>query len=457
MAVLSSFTKASLAALPLPLLGKRSYYRDPKTRSLYLVITDKGTRSFVFYRKIKGRPERLLLGRLDELSIEQARERATEFNTRVAQGWDPREERHKAEIEPTLGESFEVFMTRHARVNLMHADRYEAQFKRYFCTSEYGGLNLQSRRARDVTKADIARVFGSITSEGKPLSANRVLAMISSMFGWCVRAGLLDQNPAVGIRKNSERPFVRDRFLLPEEMPSFFQSLAAHESGVMRDYVLLSLLTGQRRANVLAMKWSEIDLQSRLWRIPKEKTKTRREYIVPLAQHALDILMTRREGDPRGSYVLPGGGVGGHMTQPKNGWKRILMRAEIYRLLSVLAPALQLEQEAISIHKLGAEGNMPAKLLELQEKARSAAIEPEQFALSDLRIHDLRRTLASWQATTGANLVAISKTLNHSNVATTSIYARLQTDPVRQAIQVATDAMFVAGGMAKKAEVINLR
>jgi len=70
MAIATYFTKAYLTALPVPPAGKRSYYRDPKTRSLCLVVTDKGTRSFVFYRKVNGRPERILLGRLDELSIE---------------------------------------------------------------------------------------------------------------------------------------------------------------------------------------------------------------------------------------------------------------------------------------------------------------------------------------------------------------------------------------------------
>ena len=92
-------------------------------------------------------------------------------------------------------------------------------------------------------------------------------------------------------------------------------------------------------------------------------------------------------------YVFPGPGATGHLVEPRKAWKRILDRAEI----------------------------------------------------EDLRIHDLRRSLGSWQAATGANLSVIGKTLNHKNVTTTAIYARLNLDPVREAMQKATTAMLTAG------------
>jgi integrase len=68
----------------------------------------------------------------------------------------------------------------------------------------------------------------------------------------------------------------------------------------------------------------------------------------------------------------------------------------------------------------------------------------ENSGLENLRIHDLRRTLGSWQAKTGASLSIIGKSLNHKNVATTAIYARLDLDPVRAAVDAATNAMMAA-------------
>ena len=79
--------------------------------------------------------------------------------------------------------------------------------------------------------------------------------------------------------------------------------------------------------------------------------------------------------------------------------------------------------------------------------------DPGPARIRDLRIHDLRRTLGSWQAATGASLPMIGRTLAHKNVSTTAIYARLNLDPVRESMQKAASAMFAAGGMLPGAEV----
>lgn len=76
--------------------------------------------------------------------------------------------------------------------------------------------------------------------------------------------------------------------------------------------------------------------------------------------------------------------------------------------------------------------------------------------MTDLRIHDLRRTLGSWQAKTGASLAIIGKSLNHKTHQATAIYARLDLDPVRQSVETATQAMLEAAGIKQSADVIKL-
>ena len=72
-------------------------------------------------------------------------------------------------------------------------------------------------------------------------------------------------------------------------------------------------------------------------------------------------------------------------------------------------------------------------------------------------LHDMRRTLGSWQANTGASMVIIGKSLNHTSLQATQVYARLSDDPVRQSVNKATDAMLEAAGLKEKAEVISIR
>ena len=88
--------------------------------------------------------------------------------------------------------------------------------------------------------------------------------------------------------------------------------------------------------------------------------------------------------------------------------------------------------------------------------SKAAQIDPAHFAITDLRIHDLRRTLGSWQAKTGASLTIIGKRLNHKPHQATAIYARLDLDPVRQSVNTATAAMLEAAGLKEGATVLPL-
>ena len=73
----------------------------------------------------------------------------------------------------------------------------------------------------------------------------------------------------------------------------------------------------------------------------------------------------------------------------------------------------------------------------------------EAAGIENLRLHDLRRTLGSWQARQGASLQVIGKSLGHRSQAATAIYSRLHIDPIRESVQSATTAMLEAGRKVK--------
>jgi integrase len=388
-----NFTKAAIEALPSPEKGWRYYY-DLKVQGLGIGIGSSGKKSFILYRKINGRPERITLGRYPDLTIEQARGKASEINSDIAKGLNPSELKRGQKVELTFAGLFAEYLERHAKPNKKTWMEDLSYFKAYLAKP------LGNKKLSVIDRSNIAAIHSSITKAGHATTANRVKALISSVYGWAISVGLWQINPATGIRLNKEKS--RDRFLQGDELPRFFQALADEQNETMRDYFLLSLLTGARRANVLAMRWSDVNLDRAEWRI--EETKNGTPHTVALSPEAVEVLRNRKPME-RSTFVFPGSGKSGHLEEPKKGWKRILERAGI----------------------------------------------------EDLRIHDLRRTLGSWQAKTGASLAIIGKSLNHKNQSTTAIYARLDLDPVRDSVNTATNAMLTAAGLKVGGNVMQFK
>ncbi len=392
-----NFTKASLDAMPTPAPGHRAVYHDATAKGLQVRVSSTGVRTFSVRRRIKGgEVERVTLGRYPEMSIEQARRQASEINAAIEGGANPAEAKRAHKGELTFAELFQQYMERHAKAHKRTWGGDEQRYKQYLEQS------LGKKKLSAIDRQSIATIHANITRAGRPAVANRVLAVVSSVYGRAIEWGLVENNPARGIRRNKEHS--RDRFLQSDELPRFFTAVADEPNPTIRGYFLLSLLTGARRSNVLAMRWQDLNLAEGIWRIPETKNGTPQN--VTLSPEAVAILTERKAAAGTDAvYVFPSHGKSGHLMEPKKGWKRILERA----------------------------------------------------GLDDLRIHDLRRTLGSWQAKTGASLAIIGKSLNHKSTQTTAIYARLDLDPVRQSVNTATSAMLKAAGLKKTADVVKLK
>lgn len=390
-----SFTKANIEAMDLPAAGQRVTYHDTKTAGLQLRVTPGGVKTFSVFRRTKGgQPERVTLGRYPDLTIEQARRKAAEVNSAIAEGKNPADAVRAAKQELTLDDLHNEYMTRCAAFN-RRPDKPKANYRLYL--SAWG-----KRKLSTIKHEEVDRLHKKIGRENGVVTANIALKLLHVMFNkaineWRIWTG---ENPAHGIKKFPEQS--RDRFLQSDELPRFFQAVAEEQNETIRDYVLISLLTGARRTNVLEMRWQDVNFERAEWRIGMTKNGT--PQTVTLSPEALEVLRNRRPQEET-VFVFPGIGKQGHLAEPKKGWMRILERAGI----------------------------------------------------ADLRIHDLRRTLGSWQAKTGASMVIIGKSLNHKSQSTTAIYARLDLDPVRQSVNTATSAMMAAAGVKQTAEVIPIK
>jgi integrase len=376
-----NFIKKSLSALRIP-TKKVTVYHDTTKHGLKLLVRPTGIKTFVLYRKIQGRPERITIGRFPEVTIEQARKQVDILNAKIASGVNPNEEKRGLRHEMTIKGLFERYLERYAKIHKKTWREDENQYRRYL-------KGWENRRLSSIRKSHVQKLHAEVGTTKGHYAANRLLALLHTLFNRAIDWGWDSPNPAHGIKKFKEKS--RDRFIHGDELPKFFDALREEPSIIVRDYILLSLLTGARRSNVLAMRWDEINLDRATWIIPL--TKTGDSHTVALVPAAIDILKTRQKSNTDNNpWVFPGTGSTGHLVETKKPWRRIL----------------------------------------------------EKAGIKDLRIHDLRRSLGSWQAATGANLSVIGKTLAHKNVSTTAIYARLNLDPIRESMSKATDAMLDA-------------
>lgn len=386
-----NLTKAIIDALPAADAGKRYFVYDAKTRGLAVRVTDKGAKSFYIYRWAAGKPQQIKIGPYPDLTIEQARKRADELNGAIALGRDVGEERRAVREDPTFGDLFAWYLEAHAKPRKRSWKKDADQFRLYLGA-------LASMKCAKVSRGQVRAVHSEVATKAGPYAANRTLALIRTVFNKAIAHDVLTvANPATGIEMMPE--VSRDRRLLPHEVSSFIEAVTAEPSGEIRDWVLVSLYTGARKANVLAMRWDELDFKARTWRIPLTKNGTAQT--IPLEDAELEILNRRKVEAKSGCpWVFPGTGATGHLADPKAGWARILERAGI----------------------------------------------------QDLRIHDLRRSLASFMVDSGASMAVIGKALNHQSQATTAIYARLSLDPVREAKRAAHAAILGAWASEAGAE-----
>ena len=379
-----NFTRAAIENLQAPAPGSRLEVYDTKTAHLRVRVSHTGRKVFEIYRWHQGRPTRIKIGVWPDLSIEQVRKAAEKLNADFAAGEDPAESRRQRRQEMTFAELFDQYMERHAK---QHKRSWQADQDAY---TRHIARPLGNKKLSAITRKDIADLHGRIGKD-RPTTANRLLALLSSVFGRAIEFGLWEGgNPCAGVRRFPEQS--RDRFLSGDELRRFFEAMEQEPDSTARDFFTVALLTGARRANVLELKWADLDLDAATWRIGR--TKNGSPQTVALVEPVVELLRERKR-QATSVFVFPGKGATGHLVEPKRGWSRICKAA-------------------------GIEG---------------------------ARIHDLRRTMGSWQAKTGASLPIIGKSLNHKNQTTTAIYARLDLDPVRSAMETAVAAMLATRDM----------
>jgi len=365
-------TKAVVEAAHPPAAGQR-FIRDAGVLGFGVRITADGAKSFVWEGRVKGRVRRITIARYPDFNVALARAEAQKLRTAVAQGRDPAAERLAERREPTFGVLVDAYLDNYAK---LHRKSWRTDERRL---AHCGHWNL--RRLSDIARTDVERLQRETAEKRGRVESNRTVELLRAMFGkallWNMMPG---PNPALGVERFPEQS--RERFLSPEELRRVNEALLTETDWRWRAYFPLAFLLGPRKTELLQARWIDVDLDQKTWRIPT--TKAGRSHILPIPGPAIEIIESLpSRGQSEWLFPVRVNSASGHAENAGVAWKRIRERAGV----------------------------------------------------PDVRIHDLRRTLGSWLAGAGYSLPVIGKTLNHSNPASTSIYARVSLDPIREALE----------------------
>src|ERR1700674_2286594 len=240
-------------------------YWDAGVPGFGVKITPKGRKVFIVLYRTGGAGSKLrkyTIGPCGRVTLHQARVAAQKVFAAKLEGRDLAAEKREARrrvVADRVEDLLESFI-------LQHVSQNRSAYEISRLLRREMGKPWTGRSIHGITKRDVVEVISAIEQRGAPGTANKTLKVIKTFLRWCVGRAVLDRSPAEGVPLPA-KVVTRDRVLTDDELAQII--LAARQmSGPYGGIVELLALTGQRREEVAAMTWGELDLQRRAWTLP---------------------------------------------------------------------------------------------------------------------------------------------------------------------------------------------
>jgi integrase len=274
---------------------------------LYLIVDDSGAKRWMLRTVIRGKRCDVGLGGLSLVSLAEGREEAVRLRKIARKGGDPlAERRRERRIVPTFEEVAREVHKAHSATfrNPKHAAQWITTLEIYAFPT------FGVRHVSEVESKDILEVLLPIWNE-KPETSRRVRQRIKTVFDYAKAKGWRSgDNPVEGVievlPKHNEK---REHFAaLPyAQVPNFITALA--ESNVNTSIKIafqFLILTASRTSEVLLARWSEIEIENKIWIVPAHRMKAKEEHRVPLPAKCLEFIIAAKKISDGGEYIFPG-------------------------------------------------------------------------------------------------------------------------------------------------------
>ena len=379
--------------------GKRTEYYDqhlidPETntlkkmgvKGLALRVTKAGSKSFVYRYWYDGKSKRYKIGSYPKVKLSKARKEAKRLAFKVDEGIDPLAEKQKKKYSPG-SKSFDDLVLAYKKKYLPTLrESTQKEYKRIL--ENELKPHFKGKEVSGITEHHIRKILeDKAIKDGSPTMANRIRAVLSSLYNFAIKkVGLkIDSNPVKATSPYKSGENKRDRVYSEKEIRNLWKFFEDFDEPISSVFKML-LLTGQRKTETSRMRWKDIEMDKPykrieidengeesteaflvdVWTIPGEHAKNKNEHEIPLPKLALEIIEKLRPLTGDSEYVF---------ESPR-------------------------------------KENEPIEWLK-----SSVKIIKENSKVPDFRLHDLRRTAATYMAENGTSPMIIGKVLNHKGLA----------------------------------------
>ena len=376
----------------LPTTGKRYDVREASKSGLTIRVGASGSKVWQLQFRYEGKPWRMTLGPYPKVSVAVANLKAAEARQALDLGNNPARETVEANriarAAQTVSELADDYLGKWA-VDGKRGRRSPENIAEDRRIIEKDVRPVWGdRKARTITRGDVAALLDEIKGRGAPVQANRTLTVLRAMFRKAEQRDIIDANPCAGL----ERPTTEERrqvFLDDETIRSFWLGLpTAKMMEISRLVLRLVLVTAQRKGEVCEIEKADLDLDRGTWFLPGRKVKNRRDHLVPLSPLAVDLLRQAWALSGGSSWLFPSR-VGGGVDPVK---------------ASSINHAMRNNRKELGLVGMDAEGSMI--------EVAGAVPTP----------HDLRRTAASNMTAAGIPRLHVDQLLNHVDGSVGAIY-----------------------------------
>jgi integrase len=257
-----------------------------------------GKAYYIIKYSVAGKTRRLSLGEVTRGNLKAMRTLASEVKARGRVGQDVVAEKRAAAAKNavTLGELVPKYLQ--ARKDEVRENTY-SEWERYL---QQTWKPLHKHAIDAITRDTVVTIIDRLAHK---VAADRARTALSALYSWAIDCRYLDGNPTLGIRSRAKGGS-RTRVLTEAELIEIWRACLDDDHGRI---VRLLILTGQRRAEVGNLRWSELDLEKRQVTLPEHRTKNGRAHIIPLGDEAVAIL--KGVAHSEGRELMFGRGAGG--------------------------------------------------------------------------------------------------------------------------------------------------